>query len=69
MVGINFKSLHSNRAQIRNCLNTKYLLKEKQETIQNGINLNCDFASFKILWFLYNLYKIYKMEVILSTSQ
>lgn len=34
MVGINFKSFHSNRAQILNCLNTKYLLKEKQETIQ-----------------------------------
>lgn len=49
MVGINFKSLHSNRAQIRNCLNTKYLLKEKQETIQNGINLNCEVTSFKIL--------------------
>ena len=34
MVGINFRSLHSNRAQIHNCSNTKYLLKEKQETIQ-----------------------------------
>lgn len=34
MVGISFKSLHSDRAQILNCLNTKYLLKEKQETIQ-----------------------------------
>lgn len=34
MVCINFKTLHSNRAQILNCLNTKYLLKEKQESIQ-----------------------------------
>lgn len=34
MVGINFKSLHYNGTQILNCLNTKYLLKVKQETIQ-----------------------------------
>lgn len=35
MDGINFNSLlQSNRAQTPNCLNTKYLLKEKQEIIQ-----------------------------------
>lgn len=34
MVGIHFKSLHYNGTQILNCLNTKYLLKVKQETIQ-----------------------------------
>lgn len=34
MVGINFKPLHYNEIQILNCLNTKYLLNVKQETIQ-----------------------------------
>lgn len=62
--------MQSNRAQIPNCLNSKYLLKEKQENIKNRINLNCEFTSyFKTNGFLSVLPKINKIEVILATLQ